>query len=100
MARWRAAFGDIAWWLRSISAIWNPIVYTGFSAVIGSWKITDTSRPRIWRSERWSMPTISRSPSLIEPATWAFFGSSPSIAIAVVDLPEPDSPTIASTSPA
>ena len=45
MARSRAAFGAIAWWLRSISAIWNPTVYTGFSAVIGSWKITETSTP-------------------------------------------------------
>ena len=26
IARSRAIFGDIAWWLRSISAIWNPIV--------------------------------------------------------------------------
>ena len=92
--------GAIAWWLRSISAIWNPIVYTGLSAVIGSWKIIETSRPRIWRSERWSMPTISWPSSLIEPRTLAFFGSSPISDIAVVDLPDPDSPTMASTSPA
>ena len=64
------ASGDIAWWLRSISAIWNPIVYTGLSAVIGSWKITDTSRAadlaqrraRRCRRARWP-------PSLIEPRT-------------------------------
>ena len=41
IARCRAAFGAIAWWLRSISAIWKPMVYTGLSAVIGSWKMTD-----------------------------------------------------------
>ena len=74
-------------------------MYTGLSAVIGSWKIIDASAPRIWRSEYRSMPTISLPLSLIEPRTDAFFGSRPSIAIAVVDLPDPDSPTIASTSP-
>ena len=52
MARALAAFGDIALWLRSISPIWKPMVYTGFSAVIGSWKITETSRPRIDRRSR------------------------------------------------
>ena len=76
------------------------MVYTGFNAVIGSWKITETSRPRIWRSERWSMPTSSRPSSLIEPLTLEFFGSSPINDIAVVDLPDPDSPTMARTSPA
>ena len=46
------------------------------------------------------MPTSSLSPSVIDPRTWAFFGSRPISDIAVVDLPEPDSPTIATTSPA
>ena len=36
---------------------------------------------------------------LDRPVHVAFFGSRPSIAIAIVDLPDPDSPTIASTSP-
>jgi len=29
-----------------VSAIWLPILNTGSSAVIGSWKIMDTMRPR------------------------------------------------------
>ena len=69
MARLRAAFGDIAWWLRSISPIWKPMVYTGFSAVIGSWKMTATSLPRIARTIRGSAPTICRPPISIEPRT-------------------------------
>ena len=100
MARCRAAFGAIAWWLRSISAIWNPMVYTGFSAVIGSWKMTETSLPRIDRSDRGSMPTSSPAVELDRAPDVAFFGSRPSSDIAVVDLPDPDSPTMASTSPA
>ena len=32
------------------SAICQPTVNTGFSAVDGSWKTMATSRPRIWRS--------------------------------------------------
>ena len=47
IARLRARVGAIAWWVRSISMIWNPMVYTGFSAVIGSWKMTAASLPRI-----------------------------------------------------
>ncbi len=47
MARLRAADGAMAWCVRSISMIWNPMVYTGFSAVIGSWKMTAASLPRI-----------------------------------------------------
>ena len=47
-----------------------------------------------------SIPTSSRPSSLIEPRTCEFFGSRPISDIAVVDLPEPDSPTMASTSPA
>ena len=35
-----------------------------------------------------------------EPRTSAYSGSSDTTAIAAVDLPEPDSPTIATTSPA
>ena len=34
------------------SPIWSPIVSTGFSEVIGSWKIIAISPPRILRSSR------------------------------------------------
>ena len=100
IARARAALGAIDVCVRSISAIWNPMVYTGFSAVIGSWKITAMSSPRRCRSTRSGAPTTCRSPSLIEPRTCELLGSKPIRLIATVDLPEPDSPTIASTSPA
>ncbi len=47
MARCARPLRRHAWWVRSISTIWNPMVYTGFSAVIGSWKMTAISLPRI-----------------------------------------------------
>src|SRR6478752_9559330 len=75
------------------------MVYTGFSAVIGSSKITETSRPRMERNSRASAPTSCRPPSSMDPRRWLFIGNSPSSDIAVVDLPEPDSPTMASTPP-
>ena len=55
-ARWRArapAFGRSASCSSSTSPIWLPTVYSGFSAVIGSWKIMPMRAPR--------MPRISRS---------------------------------------
>ena len=75
-------------------------MYTGLSAVIGSWKIIDTTRPRIERSARASRPTTWVVPTRTEPRTEAFIGSRPINAKAIVDLPDPDSPTIAITSPA
>ncbi len=53
--------------------------------------------PRIF--EPWT--SRSSSPwSLIDPEMRAFLGSRSRIAIELTDLPDPDSPTIASTSPA
>ena len=98
-ARSLACSGFMSKCARSASMIWNPTVYTGLSAVIGSWKITAISLPRTSRSSRSGMPRSSRPSSLIEPLTFAFAGSSPSSAIELELLPEPDSPTIASTSP-
>ena len=37
-------------WMRSTSSIWSPIVSTGFSAVIGSWKTMPMRSPRSARS--------------------------------------------------
>ena len=86
-------------WMRSVSMIWNPTVYTGFSAVIGSWKITAISLPRTRRSSSFFSPRISRPASLTLPPMRAFEGSRPSIAIELALLPEPDSPTIARALP-
>ncbi len=99
MARSLAFAGPISKWVRSVSTIWKPIVKTGLSAVIGSWKITAISRPRMWRILEVGMPMSSRSPSITLPVARPFGGSRPMRAIEDCVLPEPDSPTIASTSP-
>ena len=88
----------------STSAIWSPTVYSGFSAVIGSWKIIAISRPRTASSSRSGSASRSRgfSPSLAEksadPLT-AALGTRPSRLSALTVLPDPDSPTSASFSP-
>ena len=67
---------------------------------MGSWKITATSLPRTSRM----LPDFSPSNSLPEsftlPRTRLLLGSKPSRAMELALLPEPDSPTIARTSPA
>ena len=40
--------------MRSTSVSWKPTVNTGFSEVIGSWKIIEMSAPRILRNSSWS----------------------------------------------
>ncbi len=98
-ARAFAALGRIASCSSSTSAIWLPTVYSGFSAVIGSWKIMPMlapRMPRIWRS----LLVIRSSPSKrIEPLLLAA-STSRSTDSAVIDLPDPDSPTSANFSPA
>ena len=46
-ARPRAARPPRPSFTRSVSAIWSPIVKTGFRQLVGSWKIIAISRPRI-----------------------------------------------------
>ena len=36
-----ASFFFIPWWSMTASAIWKPMVNTGFKLVIGSWKIIE-----------------------------------------------------------
>ena len=84
----------------SISVICLPMVMVGFSEVSGSWKIMEISAPRILSisfSERLAMlrPLRMTSPESILPP----MGSRPMMALFVMDLPEPDSPTMASVSP-
>ena len=51
MTRFRAASSSVPGLCTfTASPIWSPIVRTGFSDVIGSWKIIASSPPRIFRS--------------------------------------------------
>jgi hypothetical protein len=77
-----------------------PIVSVGFRLVIGSWKTIAIWRPRTSSSSRRLSRVSSRPSKRTEPPTTRpFFGSSPMIESAVTDLPQPDSPTIASDAP-
>ena len=83
------------------SAICQPTVKTGLSAVDGSWKTMATSRPRISRScASLTLMTLLPSDQRPRPGLMAVSGSRPRIVLAVTVLPEPDSPTMARTSPA
>src|ERR1041385_6250942 len=82
------------------SRSWRPMVCTGFSEVIGSWKIIEIRLPRYRRSssfgiESRSSPSNTASPlmSILRPEF------RPMIVRQVTLLPEPDSPTIASVLP-
>src|SRR5690349_21003999 len=77
------------------SAMIEPTVLRGFSDEYGSWKIICISRRRSFRARvlRWA---ISSPLNLIEPEVGAMSRNS---SRAVVDLPQPDSPTRPSVSP-
>ena len=85
---------------RSPRWICRPTVSTGFSAVEGSWKIIATRRPdacaRIAASGRRADTMPSRpAAAAMRPAS----RSQPHEDSAVIDLPQPDSPTRAKHSP-
>ena len=86
-------------WARRPSAICQPTVKTGLRAVEGSWKTIATSDPRMARS--CSAETLSTFlPEMTTaPDRCAVSGSRPRMDRAVTVLPDPDSPTMASTSP-
>ena len=85
---------------RSTSAIWNPIFSTGFRLVIGSWKIMPISPPRTSRIASSSRVSRSRPDRRTEPSMRLVPSCrSRMIDSAVTDLPEPDSPTMATVSP-
>jgi len=101
VARTRAAAGAMPRWISSPSVIWRPMESTGFSEVIGSWKIMAISRPRTRRIS--SSDSVSRSrplnrtrPPTIRPAGTA---TSRMMDSALTLLPQPDSPTSATVSP-
>ena len=56
-------------------------------------------RPRRSASVRSAAPMTSEPPSMTEPATVTSGGNRPSIARAIIDLPEPDDPISPTRSP-
>src|SRR2546425_1265153 len=101
-ARRRASAPAIPRWISSPSLSWRSMVSTGFSDVIGSWKIMAISRPRTRRisssfSVKRSRPLKSTCPPTMRPAGAA---TSRMMLRAETLLPHPDSPTSATVSPA
>ena len=99
IVRSRASARSSPRWWRSTSPICRPTVKTGFSDVIGSWNTNEISRPRTLRRVASSADSRSRPSKRAVPDSCAEAGSSRSSDIAVTLLPQPDSPTTASTSP-
>ena len=95
IARARAARGDIALWARIASTICWPMVWTGLSEVIGSWKIIDILPPRSLRRSSAESRSTSRSPNSTASASTlpGGLGTSPMTESDVTLLPQPDSPT-------
>ncbi len=86
---------------RMVSSIWSPMDMTGLSDVFGSWKIIAMSLPRIGRSSSVDSSTRFLPFIITAPDTLAEVRrSSPIAASQVTLLPEPDSPTTPSVSPA
>ena len=91
------------------SPTWLPIVWRGDSEVIGSWKMIEMRPPRIARMafpSRFSLaisvvaPPFAGSWNRISPPLiCATLGRIPMIDWAMVDLPDPDSPTTATVEP-
>src|SRR5689334_18729006 len=78
----------------------RPTVCTGFSEVIGSWKIMEISLPRTRRSSSGDSFRRSRSLNIASPEEIVFWrGLSPMMVMQVTLLPHPDSPTMASVLP-
>ena len=99
-ARRRLCALSMSRWAFKASISWKPTVKQGLRLDIGSWKIIAMSLPMIlrrWRDERSSR--LWPSKLILSAVTFAVQGSSPITASMATDLPDPDSPTIASTSP-
>ena len=70
------------------------MVRSGLSAVIGSWKIIAMPAPRTSRISATVAAQRSRPSNIIRPPSIVTsLGSSRMMALAIIDLPEPDSPT-------
>ena len=83
-----------------VSISWKATLNDGFRLVIGSWKIMAMSPPRSERRSRGDIDGSSR-PSKASRSARTRPGASirPSTPSAVTLLPEPDSPTMPTTSP-
>ncbi len=83
------------------SVIWPPILSTGLSEVIGSWKTMEIWLPRIFRSSFSSMVVRSRPSKMMLPPTIRPGGSGMRrmIESALTLLPQPLSPTRPRVSP-
>ena len=88
-------------WVVKTSAICFSTVATGFSELIGSWKIMPISLPLMSSMASSVTGTMSRPLSLTEPPTMRAGGSGSRRMMdsADSDLPQPDSPTSATVSP-
>ncbi len=95
-----AAFFGMSRWRRSGSAICAPIFISGFSDVIGSWKIIAISLPHTSRIAARESPPISLPSNRTLPERMVpRGGSKPMIERDRMVLPEPLSPTIPSALP-
>ena len=84
----------------SASLIWKPIVHNGLRFDIGSCGTRPIEEPRSARMafrSAWAM-SCPRT-GWLAPVTFPLPGSRSMIACAMVDLPEPDSPTTATVWP-
>ena len=98
-ARSRASFFGRCICVLILSVIWFPTVKTGFKDVRGSWKIMVISFPLIWSSSfsaraRRFLPSNRTEPSVTAPP----FPNKPIIDSDVTLFPQPDSPTMHTTS--
>ena len=99
-ARSSASVRDTLLCARIASIICVSIRNTGLSVIIGSWKIIAMRLPRTCRIASGDSIARSRPSKRIVPPTMRPGASiNPMIEYAVIDLPDPDSPTSATTSP-
>ncbi len=100
MARARAASPRNGVCATIVSTICSPMRSTGFRLVDGSWKMMPILPPRRSRMRASGNTSSSSSSSVTEPSSMRPLSGNRRInAIAVIDLPQPDSPTSANVSP-
>ena len=87
-------------WAVMVSAIWSPALITGLRAFIAPWGIRETRANRTCRISSSERPSSSCPPSQTRPDSILPGGRMRRMsAMAVVDLPDPDSPTSPRHSP-
>ena len=86
-------------WVLMASVIWSPMRCTGLSACCAPWNTIDAPAQRTARSRPGFMASTSSPSRRIWPSVFVPAGSSRSSAMAIVDLPQPDSPATPTVSP-